>query len=181
MAFASTLGLDLGSSAPGFRELPGVDGGRYSLSSFDGAPVLVIVFASNGCPTVRAYEDRLIRLHETYAERGVQLVAINSNDPHLSPFDTLDEMVARANERGLGYPYLKDADGSVARAFGAVCTPHVFVFDGERRLRYQGRIDDARVAETVESPDLENAIGDLLAGRTVVVPATRPFGCAIVW
>jgi AhpC/TSA family len=90
-------------------------------------------------------------------------------------------MVARAGEAGLPFPYLKDEDGTLARAFGAVSTPHAFVFDGDRRLRYRGRIDDARIAESVTKRDLDAAIGALLDGRPPLIETTDPFGCSIIW
>jgi len=180
-ATAATPALGIGARAPDFSGLLGTDGGRYSLSSFEDARLLIFVFASNGCPTVRAYEDRLTALQDAYRAQGVRLVAINSNNPYLSPADTHAEMVKRAREQGLGFPYLKDDDQGVAKAYGAICTPHAFLFDEERRLRYQGRIDDARLPDRVTMRDLENALQDLLAGRAPEVPTTPPFGCAIVW
>jgi peroxiredoxin len=143
--------------------------------------LLVVVFTSNGCPTVRAFEGRLVEIEATHGREGVRVVAINSNNPYLSPGDSHAEMVRRAVEKGFPFPYLKDEDGSVARAYGAISTPHVFVFDQDRRLRYQGRIADSRIPEKVTSPDLEHALRDLLAGRPPRVPVTVPFGCSIVW
>jgi peroxiredoxin len=172
--------LAIGHSAPDFRNLPGVNGGRYSLSSFADQPVLVLIFSCNGCPTVKAEEERMIALQERYAQDGVQLVAINSNNAYLSPADTFLEMVARAQEKRFNFPYLKDEDGSVAEAFGAISTPHIFVLDSERILRYKGRIDDARDPAKATSSDLEQALLDLLAHRIVRIPETRPFGCAII-
>jgi peroxiredoxin len=159
----------------------GVDGRRYSLSSFADARYLIVVFTSNGCPTVRAFEDRLAHIEATHAGAGVRLVAINANNPHLSPGDTYEEMVRRADEKGFPFAYLKDEDGTAARRYGAISTPHAFLFDEDRRLRYQGRIADSRLAERVTSPDLENALEHLLAGRPPPVPVTVPFGCSIVW
>ncbi|MGH2686897.1 MAG: redoxin domain-containing protein, partial [Actinomycetota bacterium] len=98
-----------------------------------------------------------------------------------SPFDTHEEMMSRAGQAGLPFPYLKDEDGSLARAFGAVSTPHAFVFDRARWLRYRGRIDDARIAESVTTRDLEVAIEALLEGRRPPVETTDPFGCSIIW
>jgi peroxiredoxin len=177
----TATGLEIGAPAPVSPQMPGVDGRTHTLEEFGGARALVVVFIGNGCPTVRAYEDRLKDLHERYAEKGVQLVAVNSNNPHLSPFDTHAEMVARAGETGLPFPYLKDEDGSLARAFGAASTPHAFVFDGDRRLRYRGRIDDARIPESVIRHDLDEAIGALLEGRPPPVAETDPIGCSIIW
>ena len=180
-AHAATVGLALGGKAPEVGQLLATDGQTYSLSSFADARLLVVVFISNGCPTVRAYEDRLAGIQRLYGDRGVQVMAVNANNPHLSPTDAYAEMVARAEKRRLAFPYLKDDGGKAARAFGAVCTPHAFVLDEQRTLRYQGRIDDARNAEQVASPDLDNAVADLLAGRSPSTPVTDPFGCAIVW
>lgn len=180
-AHAVPVILGPGARAPDIGELLATDGRTYSLSSFADARVLVVVFTSNGCPTVRAYEDRLADMQRRYGDQGVQLLAINANNPHLSPSDAYAEMVARAGLRRRAFPYLKDEDGRAARAFGAVCTPHAFVFDEQRTLGYQGRIDDARQAGQVTSPDLEDAIGALLAGGTPARPVTEPFGCSIVW
>jgi peroxiredoxin len=174
------LMLAIGQKAPDFRDLPGVDGGRYSLSSFADKPVLVLMFTCNGCPTVKAEEERMIALQEVYARQGVQLVAINSNNAYLSPADTFLEMLRRAQEKRFNFPYLKDEDGSVADAFGAISTPHIFVLDSGRILRYKGRMDDARDPVKATYSDLEHALEDVLAQRTVRVPETKPFGCAIV-
>jgi peroxiredoxin len=176
-----TPGLAMGATAPDLPELPATDGNSYSLASFADASVLVTVFISNGCPTVRAYEDRLADLHRRYSGRGVRLLAINANDPHLSPRDAYEEMVKRADEHQFPFLYLKDELGTVAMALGAICTPHAFVFDKTRRLRYQGRIDDARDPAAVTSHDLEDAVEALLVGRPVPNSVTDPFGCSIVW
>jgi thiol-disulfide isomerase/thioredoxin len=174
-------GLEIGALAPVSPQMLGVDGKPHTLEEFGDAKVLVVVFICNGCPTVRAYEDRLKALHEKHEPNGGQFVAVNANNPHLSPFDTHAEMVARAGEMGLPFPYLKDEAGSLARAFGAVSTPHAFVFGVERQLRYRGRIDDARIAGSVTKRDLDEAIGALLEGRQPPVEATDPFGCSIIW
>ena len=134
----------IGAGAPDFGNLLGVDGERYSLSSFQDKKLLVLLFISNGCPTVKAYEDRMIKIKKNYGTRSVQLLALNSNNPHLSPADTYAEMVLRGKEKNFNFPYVKDEDGTVAKSYGALCTPHVFLIDEERRLRYRGRIDDSR-------------------------------------
>jgi peroxiredoxin len=172
--------LAIGQRAPDFQNLPGVDGGYYSLSSFADKPVLVLMFSCNGCPTVKAEEERMTAIQEAYAHKGVQLVAINSNNAYLSPADTLPEMVKRAKEKRFNFPYLKDEDGSVADAYGAISTPHIFVLDRRRTLRYKGRIDDSCDPAKATYSDLEHALEDVLAQRTVRVPETKPFGCAIV-
>jgi len=173
--------LTIGVGAPDFGNLLGVDGERYSLSSFQDKRLLVLLFISNGCPTVKACQDRLIKIQRDYSEKNVGLLALNSNNSYLSPADTLAEMVLRVREKGFSFPYVKDEDRTVARAYGAVCTPHVFLLDEERRLRYKGRIDDSRNPERVTVSDLRNAIDDLLASRPVRVSETTPFGCSIVW
>jgi peroxiredoxin len=172
--------LALGERGRDFDELLGVDGRRYSLSSFSGTKLLVMVFSCNGCPTVRAAEDGLVALQDAYAGAGVRLLALNANNPYLSPPDTYEEMVKRAEAKGFNFPYVKDADGRVARRYGATRTPHAFLLDGERRLRYRGRIADSRDPAKVTRRDLERAMVDLLAGKAVEVPETEPLGCAIV-
>lgn len=172
--------LTIGKRAIGFDALPAVDGQRYSLASFAQSPYLVVVFICTGCPTVKANEERLIGLQRRYAAAGVRIVAINANNPALSPFDTMEEMRRRATEKGFNFPYLKDEHGEVAERFGAISTPHVFVFDSARRLVYKGRIDDSRDPARATSSDLENALQDLFDGSPVRTPETQPFGCAIV-
>ena len=171
----------IGAAAPDFGNLLGIDGERYSLSSFQDKRLLVLLFISNGCPTVKACQDRMIKVQKDYEVKNVQLLALNSNNSYLSPADTYAEMVLRHQEKGFNFPYVKDEVRTVAKAYGAVCTPHVFLLDEERRLRYKGRIDDSRNPDTVTISDLRNAIEDLLANRSVVVPETTPFGCSIVW
>jgi peroxiredoxin len=181
--------LPIGSPAPDFQ-LPGVDGKTYSLADFARAKVLVVVFTCNHCPTAQAYEGRLARLHADYRDRGVAVVAISPNDPKAVRLDELgytdlgdsfDEMKIRAKDHSFLYPYLYDGDTqATAKAYGVLATPHVFIFDGERRLRYVGRLDDSEV-KTVKSHDAKNAVEALLAGREVAVSATRVFGCSTKW
>jgi peroxiredoxin len=177
----SSSPLAVGDRAPAFEDLLGVDGRRWSLSSFDDAGLVVVVFTGNGCPTAKSCEDRFMSFQEAYRGRGVQLVAINCNNPYLSPPDTYPEMVRRAREEAFNFPYLKDEDGGTARAYGAVCTPQVFLLDQQRLLAYRGRWDDARVATRVKRHDLQQAVDDVLANRAVEVPETEAFGCSIVW
>jgi peroxiredoxin len=172
--------LAIGETAHGFDDLLGVDGKRYALASFDDKRWLVVIFSCNGCPTVKANEDRMIAIQDKYAPQGVQLVAINSNNPYLSPSDAYAEMVKRAHEKGFNFPYLKDEDGRVALHYGALTTPHVFLLDPTRRLVYRGRIDETRDPARASYSDLENALQDLLSNAPVRVPETAPFGCAIV-
>jgi len=171
--------LPIGAAAPPFEDLLGTDGGRYGLSRLADREVLVLIFSSNRCPTAHAYADRMNALQAEYGPRGVQLVAINSNDPHLYPDESFTRMVERAAEDGYTFPYLVDAGQHVARAFGATCTFHAFVLDRDRRLRYQGRVDSSRIAANVTDHDLRNALDDVLDGREVRVPTTRAFGCSL--
>jgi peroxiredoxin len=173
--------LSIGGGAPDFGNLLGVDGERYSLSSFQDKRLLVLLFISNGCPTVKACQDRVIKIQKDYVAKSVQLLALNSNNAYLSPADTYAEMVLRVQEKNFNFPYVKDGDGTVARSYGALCTPHVFLMDEERRLRYRGRIDDSRNPDRVTVSDLRSAIEDLLVNRSVRIPETTPFGCSIVW
>ncbi|HTI28851.1 MAG TPA: thioredoxin family protein [Methylomirabilota bacterium] len=171
--------LPIGAVGPPFEGLLGSDGHRYGFSSFADSEVLVLIFASNRCPTVKAYADRMKAVHSEYGRRGVQLVAINSNSPHLYPDESYPLMVERAALDGYTFPYLADPEQRVARAYGAACTFHLFVLDRDRRLRYQGRFDDARLEANITSHDLRDALDDILDGREVRTPATRPFGCSL--
>jgi peroxiredoxin len=171
--------LPVGSDGPAFEGLLGTDGHRYGFSTFSDREVLVLIFSSNRCPTAKAYGSRMNDLQDRYGPRGVQVIAINANDPHLYPEESHAGMVARALEDGYTFPYLVDDGQRVARAYSAQCTFHVFVLDRDRKVRYQGRFDDSRIPERVSSNDLTNALDDLLAGRDVGVPVTRPFGCSL--
>jgi len=181
--------LKLNSPAPELN-LPGVDDTTYRLSDFADAKVLVVVFTCNHCPTAQAYEQRMIQLHADYRDKGVALVAISPNDPlavrldelgYTDVGDSFEDMKRHAKRRGYKFPYLYDGETQrVSTAFGALATPHVFIFDRQRKLRYNGRIDDADV-KPPKSHDARNAIDDLLAGRPVRVPKTRVFGCSTKW
>ena len=157
------------------------DGRLYSLSSFDDREVLALVFLGNGCPTAKACEGALIELEATHGPRGFGLVAINPNNPYLSPPDTVAQMARRAREVGYNFPYLKDVDATLARAYGMVRTPQCCVLDRHRVLRYRGRVFDARDPARAQRHDLQEAVEDLLAQREVRVPETESFGCSIVW
>ena len=171
--------LPLGQSAPGFEDLLATDGRRYSLGSFADKPVLVVIFSCNHCPYVKDYELRMVEIQRDYASKGVQLVAINANDDRTYPEDSYPRMVERAKQRGFNFVYLRDDDQTIVEDYGAACTPHVFLFDQKRVLRYRGRIDDSRDPSKVKTSDLRNAIDDVLGGVPVRVPDTRPFGCSI--
>jgi thiol-disulfide isomerase/thioredoxin len=182
--------LAIGAQAPDF-DLPGVDGQRHTLASFAKAKVLVIVFTANHCPTAQAYEERIAKLDADFGPRGVQLVLISPNDPlalrldeqsYTDLGDTLEEMKLRAQERGWTFPYLYDGETQeVAHRYGPVATPHVFVFDAERKLRFVGRVDDNENPAKATTADARNAIEAVLAGRPVPVVTTKVFGCSIKW
>lgn len=181
--------LEINAPAPEL-DLPGVDGKTYRLADFADAKVLVVVFTCNHCPTAQAYEKRIMQLQADYRDKGVALVAVSPNDPlavrldelgYSDVGDSFDDMKRHAKRCGFTFPYLYDGETQrVATAFGAIATPHVFIFDQQRRLRYNGRIDDADI-KPPKSHDARNAIDDLLAGRSVAVPKTRVFGCSTKW
>jgi len=172
-------GLEIGAVAPPIEGLLGTDGRRHGLADHPDAVATVVVFSSNRCPTAKAYDGRLADLDREYGARGVRLLAVNSNDPHLQPDESFGRMQARAADGAFAFPYVVDAGQSVAKAFGATCTFHLFLLDAERRLRYRGRFDDSRIPERVASHDLRNALDDVLAGRPVRRPVTTPFGCSL--
>src|SRR5262245_48738778 len=132
----------IGTPCPTFR-LPAVEGRTYGLPDFDRSPVLVVMFICNHCPYVKAVEDRLISLAREYGPRGAQLLGLCSNDAVTYPDDAFDKIAERWRDKGYGFPYLYDEEQTVARDFGAVCTPDIFVYDRERKLAYRGRIDDS--------------------------------------
>jgi len=182
--------LEIGQAAPDFS-LPGVDGRTYSLKDFSDAKILAVVFTANHCPTAQAYEDRIIQLVRDYKEKGIKAVAISPNDPkalrlnelgYTDLSDTLEEMKIRAKDKGFNFPYLYDGDEQkAAHAYGPVSTPHVFIFDKDRRLRYTGRIDNNERIGKATVHDARNAIEALLAGKPVQVEKTKTFGCSIKW
>jgi peroxiredoxin len=181
--------LDIGSAAPDFT-LPGVDGKNHSLKEYADARILVIIFTCNHCPTAQAYEARIKQLDADYRDKGVKLIAIQPNDPQALRLDELgytdlsdsfDEMKLRAKDHDFKFPYLYDGDTqAVSKAYGVVATPHVYIFDAARKLRYVGRIDDSDVKQ-IHSPDARNAIDALLAGKPVLVETTKVFGCSTKW
>lgn len=182
--------LKPGAAAVDFS-LPGVDGKTYSLRDFASSPVLVLVFTCNHCPTAQAYEGRLKRLAEDYRSRGVAVVAISPNSPaavrldelgYTDLGDDLEDMKIRARESGFNFPYLYDGDiEETSKRYGPTATPHVFVFDAARTLRYSGRVDDSEREDQVKVRDTRNAIDAILAGKAPPVTETRVFGCSTKW
>ncbi len=173
--------LQIGQPAPDF-DLPGVDGKRHCLADFADARLLVVFFTCNHCPYVVGSEDRIARLVETYTPRGAAWVGINSNETDNHPTDDFEHMKRRAAEVGIRYPYLRDESQDVAIAYGALRTPHFYVFDADRRLRYTGRLDDnPRDASKATTHELADALDALLAGNDPPVPLTNPIGCNVKW
>ncbi len=181
--------LAIGSAAPDFR-LPGVDGKDHSLAEYAGSKVLVVAFTCNHCPTANAYEARFKAFAEDYRAKGVAFVAISPNDPlavradelgYTDLDDSFEAMKIRARDHQYNFPYLYDGETqATSRAYGVLATPHVFVFDADRKLRYQGRFDDAEV-KAVKSRDAINAVEAILGGTAVPVETTRVPGCSTKW
>jgi peroxiredoxin len=179
---ASSYKLPLGAQAPLFRALPGVDGQSYDLGTFADQQALVIVWHCNHCPYAQAYEQRFIDAAKDYQPRGVGFLAINSNWAPDYPEDSFDKMQERARAHAYPFPYVYDESQEVAEAYGAVCTPHVFVFDRDRRLAYQGRFDGSKDDPAKgRAQELRDALDDLLGGRPVRNPQTTAFGCSVKW
>jgi peroxiredoxin len=182
--------LALGSPAPDFS-LPGVDGQIHKLSDYASSPILVVVFTCNHCPIAQMYERRIQQLTDDYKNKGVAVVAIQPNDPKAIRIDELDssdmsdtlpEMKMRVQYKHLTYPYLYDGETQqVTRAYGPQATPHVFIFDQQRQLRYEGRMDNSYRIELVKTQDARNAIDALLAHKEVAVKHTGVFGCSTKW
>jgi len=182
--------LPIGSAAPDFN-LPGIDGKTHSLKEYAAAKVLAIVFTCNHCPVAQMYEKRIKQLASDYRDKGVAVVAINPNAPnavHLSEMgytdlgDSLGEMKIRAQFRHFNFPYLSDGDNQkVALKYGPVATPHVFIFDKERKLRYEGRVDSNAREELATKHEVRDAIDALLAGKTVAVEHAPAVGCSTKW
>lgn len=170
--------MSLGEEAVDFT-LQGVDGKKYELDDFD-EDILVIFFTCNHCPYAQAYEDRIMKVVDDFED--VDFVAINSNDSENYPEDSFEKMKEKAEEEGFNFPYLRDKKQTVATDYGAECTPHFFVFDGERKLRYQGAFDDNwQNPRQVDNEYVQTAIEDLQEGEEVETPLTSAMGCSIKW
>jgi peroxiredoxin len=186
----SITSLPLGAAAPDFN-LPGVDGRNWALKDFADAKILVVVFTCDHCPTAQDYEGRIKAIVTDYKPRGVAVVAINPNDPKALRLDELawtdlsdsfEEMKLRAEDHHFNFPYLYDGDTeTVAKEYGPVATPHAFVFDAERRLRYAGAVDDSQRISHVTKHYLRDALDALLAGKAPAVTQTKVIGCSTKW
>ena len=178
VACADELGV--GSKAPQFSLVNAVDGKTIAMTPDDGN-LKVVVFTCNQCPYAKAFEPRIIEVARRFESKGVRFYAIDPNDDQQYAIETLDNMKARAVEKNYPFPYLKDGDSSVARAYGARVTPHVFVVDGEGVIRYRGYVDDSAKPEERKTTGLTNALNALTEGREVANAETRAFGCTIKW
>ena len=183
--------IEPGTKAPDFN-LPGTDGKNYTLADFKDHDNLVILFTCNHCPTAQAYEDRFIKIVNDYKDKGVGFVAISPNSPDaisLSELgysdlgDSLEDMKLRVKQKGYNFPYLYDGDKQeAALAYGPLATPHVFVFDKDRVLKYSGRIDDTENPYIpTKTTDLINTLDAMVEGKEVPNPKTKTFGCSIKW
>lgn len=182
--------LPINTSAPDFK-LPGVDGNFYTLKDFDSAKVLVIIFTCNHCPTAQAYEDRIIQLVDDYKNEGVRVVAISPNSVKTLLFeelgysdlgDSYNEMKIRATDKRYNFTYLYDGDTQeTSIKYGPVATPHAYVFDQERKLKYSGRLDDSEKPGTANANDLRSSIDAVLLGVEILEPVTKTFGCSVKW
>jgi peroxiredoxin len=182
--------LAIDSPAPDFS-LPGVDGKTHKLADYDASPILMVMFMCNHCPTSQLYEGRIQKLVDDYRPKGVAVVAIQPNDPkaillselgYTDVSDSFEEMKIRAAYRRFDFPYLNDGETqSVTEAYGAQATPHVFIFDRARKLRYEGRIDNSQRESLVTVQDARAALNAMLADKPVAVPHTPSFGCSTKW
>lgn len=182
--------MAIGATAPDFN-LPGVDGQFHTLNEYKDANVLVIVFTCNHCPTAQAYEERIKTVAADYKDKGVQLVAISPNNPlgllleelgYTDLNDDYDAMIIRAKDHQFNFPYLYDGDTeSASLQYGPAATPHAFVFDRERKLRYTGRLDKVEKPGGANAEDLRAAIDATLAGKEIAEPVTKTFGCSTKW
>ena len=173
--------LELGAKAPNFS-LPATDGKTYGLSDFDDADTLVVFFTCNHCPYVLGSDELTRQTALKYADKGVKFVAINSNSKNTYPEDDFDHMVARMAEKKFPRVYLYDESQEVALAYGALRTPHFYVFDRERKLVYTGRgVDSPKDPSKMTVNDLDRALEEHVAGKPVSTPLTNPIGCNVKW
>ena len=187
---ADPVTLSIGAKAPDFK-LPATDGKTYSLANFADKKVLVVIFSCNHCPTAQAYEDRMIALTKDYGPKGVAVVVISPNNPeainlgelgYTDLSDDMNDMKIRAKDKGFNFPYLYDGDMQItSTAYGPVATPHIFVFDSKRILRYNGRLDESEKPGTANAEDARAAIDAVLNNKEVEKPVTKTFGCSIKW
>ena len=181
LTILSAKELDLGSILPlGDIKMADISGKDVSLNDAKGKNGLLVIFSCNTCPWVIAWEDRYVELADTYKDKGVGIVAINSNEKQFDTVDSMEEMQAHAKEQGYNFYYTMDNGSKLASEFGATRTPHIYLFDNKDKLVYRGAIDDnARKPDLVENTYLADAIDNMLAGNTIDPTATKALGCAI--
>lgn len=173
--------LQIGEKAPDFT-LPATDGKTYSLADFDDAKTLVVFFTCNHCPYVLGSDEVTRQTAERFAPHGVKFVGINSNSANTNPDDDFPHMVERMKEKKFPWVYLYDKSQEVALAYGALRTPHFYVFDADRKLIYTGRgVDSPRDTSKMTVSDLARALEEHVAGKPVSVPLTNPIGCNVKW
>lgn len=177
----NTFTLKIGAKAPDFS-LPGTDGKTHALEDFQKFPLLVIFFTCNHCPYV-INSDEITRLTvEKYTPKNVAFIAINSNSKNTYPEDSFEHMVERMQAHKFPWVYLHDESQSVAKSYGALRTPHFFVFDSARNLIYTGRgVDSPRNPSKITTNDIDRALEEHLAGKAISTPVTNPIGCNIKW
>ncbi len=181
MALTYTPALDSTFTCPDFK-LPAVDGKTYSRSQFEGSQALLVMFICNHCPYVKAIENRLLNLGQFMNSKGLKVVAICSNDPDNYPEDSFEKLRERWLEKQYPFPYLYDEDQTVAKNFGAVCTPDFFLFDQNMKLAYRGRLDDSwKEPDKVTAEELKMAVNALLEGKNVNPTQIPSMGCNIKW
>jgi peroxiredoxin len=173
--------LELGAKAPDFSVV-GTDGQTYGLANFAKASTLVVFFTCNHCPFVVGSDEVTRATAEKFQDKGVAFIGINSNSEKTNPTDDFDQMVLRMKEHNFPWIYARDASQEVAQAYGALRTPHFYVFDADRKLVYCGRgVDQPRDTSKVQVNDLEKALAEVTAGQSVSVPLTNPIGCNVKW
>ncbi|MFZ8895873.1 MAG: thioredoxin family protein [bacterium] len=173
--------LELGATAPDFS-VAGTDGKNYSLADFESASTLVVFFTCNHCPFVVGSDEVTRATAEKFQDKGVAFIGINSNSEKTNPTDDFDQMVSRMKEHNFPWIYARDASQEVAQAYGALRTPHFYVFDADRKLVYCGRgVDQPRDTSKMQVNDLEKALAEVTAGQSVSVPLTNPIGCNVKW
>jgi peroxiredoxin len=181
MALLDSTNVLLGTPCPDF-DLPGVDGKRYRRADFNDKKVLLVIITCNHCPYALSVEDRIIQLQRSFADQSLQMVAICANDPEFVPEDSLDNMKKRWKQKDYRFPYLQDLSQSVAKAFGAVCTPEFYLYGTDRKLAYHGRLDDNwKEPQNVKKQDLKGAILALLQDKKPDQEQFPSLGCSIKW
>ena len=170
--------LKIGDKAPDWQGIQGVDDQSHGLADYKDAKAIVLVFTCNHCPVAKAYEDRLIEFQKDYKDKKVQVVAVSVND---HPQDRFEKMKKRAKEKEFNFPYLYDPTQKIARDYGATCTPHLFLLDGDRKIAYMGAMDDSMSAKRVKKKYLRDAADAVLEGKEPPETVTQQKGCSIKW